>query len=34
MQQMFDGKENVVHAGSWSRHRCEWVGDCWGKAIQ
>ena len=28
------GQEDVIHAGSWSRHRRKWVGDCWGQAIQ
>ena len=23
----------LVCSGSWSQHRSEWVGDCWGKAI-
>ena len=31
MQQKCGGQEGVVCSGSWSRHGCEWVGDCWGK---
>ena len=34
MQQKRGGQDDVVHAGSWSRHILKWVGDCWGQAIQ
>ena len=31
MQQKCGDQEDMVCAVSWSQHRCECVGDCWGK---
>ena len=46
MMWKFIGRPSVEHAAQvwwsgghstcrrWNLHRCEWVGDCWGQAIQ
>ena len=33
-QKKCGSQEDVVHAGSCSQQRSEWVGYCWGQEIQ